>query len=189
MPHRLFFIRNVLILSGITVIVSACGGPIETRTITQAAAPLPVQKQFTLSPEIEQKSKAYSKAREFVISSLEKYGFSHTGNAPVLVNIAIADRPAEMTITVGEGQSFKTLVAAKKNRALQSCADREHRMTIIMTDKNDGALLYSGTAAEYHCKGTIDASIPYLVDGALADLSSGISSEVKNKTLIRKGIE
>ena len=189
MRHRPFLIHTILFLSGTVVVVSACGGPIETRTMTQTAAPLPVQKQYALSSNAEQNNVAYSKARELTVSALGKYGFTENAAAPILVNIAIADRPADMTITIGEEKSLQTLVTAKKSKALQSCADREHRLTIIVVDKNGGELLYSGTAAEYHCKGTVNASLPYLVNGALADLNSGTSQDIKNKTLIRSGLE
>jgi hypothetical protein len=47
-----------------------------------------------------------------------------------------------------------------------------------MTRISDGAELFKGRAAEYHCKMTAEEAMPALVDAALADLGKPRGSYV-----------
>ena len=168
--------------------VSGCGGPVETRIQTQAGPALPAQKQFSFTVKPEQNSDAYQTARKMVASALESKNFAAAVDAPILVHIALASRPASIAMTTGKKNNLSVITEKKKRKPLQSCDDAEHRLTINMVNTLDGSAYYSGTAAEYHCKGSVEQSLPHLVAGALSDLGHpGHTANVKTHT--RSGIE
>ena len=168
--------------------LSACAGPIETRIETRASASVSVPKQFMFSEKPEQNNQTYSLAKSLVSQKLSNEGYSEAKVASLLVQIALADRPASIAISTGE-QPGKTLVGAKENKPLQSCVDQEHRLSVDIFNQAEGSIFYSGTAAEYHCKGTIEMSLPHLVDAALSDLGANTGLEPKSSTRLRNGIE
>ncbi|QJB70339.1 hypothetical protein [Parasphingorhabdus halotolerans] len=170
------------------VTLSACAGPIETRIETRASASGSVPKQFMFSENLEQNNQTYSLAKSLVSQKLLNEGYSEAKVASLLVQIALADRPASIAISTGE-QPGKTLVGPKKNKPLQSCLDQEHRFSVDIFNQIDGSIFYSGKAAEYHCKGTMDTSLPHLVDAALSDLGANNGLEPKSSTRSRTGVE
>ena len=105
----------------------------------------------------------------------------------MLVDIALSDRPAEIAITAGDGRS--TVAAAKERKPLQSCADREHRISVVLFALPDGRKLYTGNAAEYHCSGTMAQSLPFLVDGALSGMNGTVSGSSQQSVRERAGVE
>jgi hypothetical protein len=180
--------RLAFLMIPVMAAVSGCGGPVETRVQTQAGPALPALKQYSFPEKPEQNSQAYQAARQMVGSALEDRGFAQSKDAPLLVHIALANRPASIAMTTGEESGLDVIADKKERKPLQSCEDVEHRLTINMFTVPAGEALYSGTAAEYHCKGTVEQSLPYLVDAALSDLGSpGTISN--SRTITRKGIE
>ncbi len=172
-----------------TIILTACTGPIETRVETVVPTALPVTKIFSFTEKPEQNNALYQDARTLVADALESKGFSQADSASILVQIALADRPANIAIDVGENEKKIPRSLAKKQKFLQSCKDQEHRLIITLTDQTTGNSLYSGTASEYHCKGTLKASLPYLVGAAMADLGSAPDLNIRKKTNTRAGLE
>ncbi|QTD57239.1 DUF4136 domain-containing protein [Parasphingorhabdus cellanae] len=170
-------------------ITASCSGPIETRIQTQAASTLPAQTQYSFSAKPEQNNKTYDQARELVADALSAKNFVAAQQAPVMVHIALANRTASIAMTTGEKDQIDIIAPQKERKFLQSCDDIEHRLTLTMVDVADGSTLYSGTAAEYHCKGSLEQSLPYLIDGALSGLGDD-PSQIPNKiTRTRAGIE
>ncbi|MEW4467471.1 hypothetical protein AB1K62_06545 [Parasphingorhabdus sp. JC815] len=172
----------------IVAAVSGCVGPIETRIQTQAGPALPTKKIYSFTARPEQNSPAYQTARKIVAGVLESKNFVATEDAPIRVHIALANRPASIAMTTGENDKLNVIAEKKKRKLLQSCDDREHRLTITMVNILDGSAYYSGTAAEYHCKGSLEQSLPHLVDAALSDLGK-IDKPMNIKTRTRSGIE
>ncbi|GAA0465960.1 hypothetical protein GCM10009096_03270 [Parasphingorhabdus litoris] len=181
--------RLAILLIPLLAITASCSGPIETRIQTQSAAPLLAQNQYNFSPKPEQNSPAYKKARTLVTEALAAKDLTAVEQASVTVHIALANRPASIAMTVGEDNDIETIAAQKERKPLQSCDDFEHRLTITMVNSADGSILYSGTAAEYHCKGTLEQSLPYLIDGALSGLGDTPSQIPNEKTRTRTGLE
>lgn len=180
--------RLAILMIPIVALTASCGGPIETRIQTQAGAGLPAQKQYSFTAKPEQNSEAYNKARKMVADTLAAKGFALADQAPTLVHIALASRPASIAMTTGEDGDVSRIAEPKKRKPLQSCEDIEHRLILNMVNASDGSTVYSGTAAEYHCKGSMEQSLPHLIDAALSDL--GNSNQGNNsKTLTRSGIE
>ncbi len=180
--------RLVTLMIPIAAVTTSCGGPIETRIQTQAASTLPVQKQYSFTAKPEQNSEAYMMARTMVADALAANNFSTATDAPILVHIALAGRPASIAVTTGENSELSTIAEQKKRKPLQSCDDVEHRLTVDMVSALDGSTIYSGTAAEYHCKGSIEQSLPHLIDAALSDLGNS-NQATKTVTRTRSGIE
>jgi hypothetical protein len=178
-----------LALLMILAMTASCGGPIETRIQTEAALPLPAQKQYSFPVKPEQESAVYQTARQLVAAALAEKQFTAVDEAPVRVHIALANRPASIALTTGEKDDVRVIASPKERKPFQSCDDVEHRFTLTMVDSANGATLYSGTAAEYHCKASLEQSLPYLIDAALLDLGNGSNPAVNQKTRTRTGIE
>jgi len=143
----------------ILLTLAGCGGPIETRVQTHMVAPISAQKHFMFSSASEPDAKIIKSARGMVGDMLAAKGFQHMDAAQMLIQIGLADRPASIAVSVGEDGETMPIAGQKEQKPLQSCRDREHRLTITMIDQTNGAILYSGAASEYHCKGKIEASL------------------------------
>lgn len=180
--------RLSMFMIPVLALTANCSGPIETRIQTQTGPALPAQKLYSFTAKPEQNSETYQSARKMVADALAAKSYVAADEAPILVHIALADRPASIAMTTGEEGDVSIIANQKERKLLQSCKDIEHRLTINMVSSADGATLYSGTAAEYHCKGTIEQSLPYLVDGALSDLGNSGETD-SSKTRSRTGIE
>lgn len=180
--------RFATLMIPIVALTASCGGPIETRVQTQAGSALPAQKQYSFTAKPEQNSETYTMARKMVADALATKNFATTNDAPILVHIALAGRPASIAVTAGENSEVSTIAEQKKRKPLQSCEDVEHRLTVYMVNASDGSTIYSGTAAEYHCKGSIEQSLPHLIDAALSDLGNS-DQTAKTTTRTRNGIE
>ncbi|WP_108812183.1 DUF4136 domain-containing protein [Sphingorhabdus sp. Alg231-15] len=181
--------RLVILMIPILALTASCGGPIETRIQTEAAAALPAQKQYSFTAKPEQNSKTYDKARNLVAQALTGKNFVAVESASVIVHIALANRPASIAMTTGEKENIVRIADQKEQKFLQSCEDFEHRLTINMINSTNGSTLYSGTAAEYHCNGTFDQSLPHLIDAALSDLGGASAKPPNSRIRIRTGIE
>lgn len=176
------------ILAG-AMTVSGCAGPIETRVQTQQVIAAPEQKQFTVSPMDKIANRELERARDMVAKSLSERGYQSVPDASIFVHVALSDRPADIAVDAGNKAEEQSIASAKKQKSFQSCKDQEHRLTISLFDQVRGAKLYSGSAAEYHCNGTIAQSLPFLVDSALSGLDGDASDAPRSTTRTRQGIE
>lgn len=172
-----------------TMTVSGCAGPIQTRATTHQLIAPPEQTSFVLSPIDTLANHDTALARDLVSKSLSGKGYQPVSDALILVHVALSDRPAEIAINAGDQDAEKLIAAGKKQKRFQSCSDREHRLTISLFDQMRGAKLYSGSAAEYHCKGTIAQSLPFLVDSALSGLANDAGDAPRSIVRTRQGIE
>ncbi|MBL0924537.1 MAG: hypothetical protein IBJ12_08760 [Sphingomonadaceae bacterium] len=109
-------------------------------------------------------------ARSLVAQKLSQMGFVQANNASIYLEVTFDVRDASLSL--GSELGSGSLSPAKKRKPLQSCADREFRLGITMTRIVDGAELFKGRAAEYHCKMTAEEAMPVLVNAALSDLGN-----------------
>lgn len=172
------------ILAG-AMTVSGCAGPIQTRVQTHQVIAAPEQKQFALSSIDAVDNPDLALARDMVAKSLSERGYQSSPEASILVHFALSDRPADIAVDDAE----QSIAAAKRQKRFQSCKDREHRLTISLFDQLRGTKLYSGSAAEYHCNGTIAQSLPFLIDSALSGLDRDPTDSPRNAIHTRQGIE
>lgn len=105
-------------------------------------------------------------AYTLVVKNMAQKGFAIAKQARLHAEITLDARDAALALASSAGN----LSAPKRRKALQSCNDREYRIGVTLTRVADGAEIYRGRAAEYHCKMTIVEALPTLVDAALADL-------------------
>ena len=176
-----------ILMSAMTV--SGCAGPIQTRATTHQLIAPPEQTSFVLSPIDAVANHDTALARDLVTEALSGKGYQMASDASILVHVALSDRPADIAINAGDQEAEKLIAAAKKHKRFQSCSDREHRLTISLFDQVRGAKLYSGSAAEYHCNGTIAQSLPFLVDSALSGLDNDAGDAPHSTIRTRQGIE
>ncbi|ASK89738.1 hypothetical protein [Sphingorhabdus sp. SMR4y] len=182
-------IRTVSWILASALAVSGCAGPIQTRVQTHQLVAPSEQKTFTTSPVDAVANRDLVDARDLVTQSLERRGYISSSNASILVHVALADRPADIAVEAGTDKAAQSITPAKKQKRFQSCKDREHRLTVSLFDQVRGRKLYSGSAAEYHCKGTIAQSLPHLIDSALSGLDKEPTAGPRSSVRTRQGIE
>ena len=169
--------------------VSGCAGPIQTRVQTHQVIAASAQKKFTMSSTDAVAHSDLTAARALVARSLNDRGYESSSDASILVHVALSTRPADIAVKAGAENAEQSISTAKKQKRFQSCKDREHRLTVSLFDQVRGKKLYSGSAAEYHCKGTVIQSLPFLIDSALSGLDTKPSSTPRSTFRTRQGIE
>lgn len=182
-------IRSLSLIYIAALGLSGCAGPIQTRVKNHMAIALPDQPGFAFPKSIDGENPTQQLAKKLIAAALIEKGFRPNDNPRLLVETALAERPADIAIAAGETDQRNQVATAKTRELLQSCKDKEHRLTIGIFDITDGTQVYSGSAAEYHCKGTLQQSLPHLVDGALAELGKRVTDQARIETHIRLGTD
>lgn len=168
----------------ITVIalgVSGCAQDVQTR-VSSAGLPDAAAGAFMISTT-EVRSPELQQAYPLVTKTLASKGYSIAKEAPLHLQVTVDSRDA--ALSVGGAAGPTDLSAAKKQKPLQSCKDKEYRFGVTLTRVADGVEIYRGRAAEYHCKMALVEALPTLVDAALADVGAPRGAY----TLSRKGVD
>lgn len=173
---------RLLLCSILFLGLSSCGGPIETRV--HSAGP-GVGASTTIWQEELPTAAAASEARKAVIALLAENGFRETPTGSVQLHVAFAERDASIAVKAKSGDVATDISTAKSKKPLQSCADRELRLSVTLTRIADAVELYRGEASEFHCKARSAEVLPSLVKAALADLSQPKGTYV----VTRQGLE
>ncbi len=146
-------------------LLASCSGPIATRiSSTGPGVPAPTS---ILAEKVDAASVSMA-AREMVAAKLSERGFTLGDPAALQLHVAVSERDAAIAVSLDNNELSK----AKTGKPLQSCADKEYRLAVALTRISDGALLYRGSAAEYHCRATLVQVMSALADSALADLAA-----------------
>ena len=159
--------RTVLLLA--IMGLSGCSGPIETRILSAGQG---IDGGISLVQTPPASPPLNAKAHELALAGLQKHVGLSAGEPSHQLTVTLSERPAALALHAGEKQAVRVVAAAKRRKPLQNCDDREFRLTILIMRISDGAVGYRGEASEYHCKASIEESLPHLVDAALADLRS-----------------
>ena len=147
--------------------VAACSGPIATRSGIEGP-PVTPATAVALAPLPEGAGAATLTARVVVAKALERHGYRVTPDAPLRIDVALAERAAEVDVRTLAGPA---LSPAKPQRLLQDCHDRTHRLTLAAYDPARPGVTRAW-AEEHHCKGPIAASLSALADQAVAALAA-----------------
>lgn len=159
------------------VTLSACAGPIETRVVsTGQGAPA-----NTILAEAAPAGTIQALAYQQALEQLRGRGFGLSDTGALQLHVAFSERDASISVKAGDGKATNDLSPAKKRKPLQSCADRDMRLTVTLTRISDGVELYRGEAAEYHCKAGVDEVLPPLVSAALRDIGQPRGGYVVNR--------
>lgn len=160
------------------LLLASCGGPIETRI--SSAGPGVAMPTSILAEKIEAGA-SNAAARDMVAAKFSEMGFTLGNTGALQLHVAVSERDAAISVATDKFE----IAQAKKRKPLQTCADKEYRLAVALSRISDGALLYRGSAAEYHCKATLAQAMPTLVERALADLAAPKG----NYVVTRRGIE
>jgi hypothetical protein len=161
MKHFLFPIFAVML-------GSACSSGIETR-ISSSGVTLPKAEPYMITSAAETSAESRS-AYLMVAENLTQKGFAIATEAPLHLEVTVDQRDASLAL--GSNTGPESLSAPKRKKPLQSCHDMEYRLGVTLTRVADGAEIYRGRAAEYHCKISMAEALPALVAAALADLGN-----------------
>jgi hypothetical protein len=173
--------RNFVPLIVLTLLASGCGQTIETR-VTSMGVPSATPAVFMISTTEETPAEVRG-AYPIVAKRMAAKGFSLAKEAPLHMQVTVDARNAILALGNSDGAS--ALSGAKARKPFQSCDDKEYRVGITITRAADGAELFRGRAAEYHCNMPLADALPALVDAALTDLGGPRGSYV----ITRKGID
>ncbi len=156
------------------IMIAGCSANVETRissTGLNAATP-----STFFSAQDKMASPELANAYRLVSGNLSERGYKPAENASLHLEVTLAVRPASLALGTAAGPG--TLAKAKRRKPLQSCEDREYRIGVTLSQVGNGALLYQGSAAEYHCNMPLAEALPALVDAALVDLGNPRGSYV-----------
>jgi hypothetical protein len=148
--------------------LSGCAQDVQTRVSSAGLTESPAGA-FMISTT-EATSAELRQAYPLVTKKLASKGYSIAKDAPLHLQITLDARDA--ALSVGGAVGPTDIAAAKKQKPLQSCKDQEYRFGVTLTRVADGAEIYRGRAAEFHCQMTLLQALPKLVDAALADVGA-----------------
>lgn len=145
------------------MLLAACAGPIETRVdVRQSAAPIVSNSSYAFVPlaDDDRPSPIDAAIRQIISARLTGMTIEPFETATIVLAYGLSERPANMTIA--------GLSPAERKHRFQNCG-RIVRLTISLSSRESGKLLYSGSAEEYHCKASPEEVLPHLAAAILPD--------------------
>lgn len=157
------------------ILLAGCASPVVTRVNASAPALLPQRASFAFAPAPDDGDALSGQARDMVAAALHQRGWRQAAQGDYLLAVTLADRPATIALKAGDdlGKPVATLAPAADRSNNKGCARRDHRLTITLTDRSNGAIAFSGAASEYHCKAALYDTLPYLVSAAVDRFDAG----------------
>lgn len=167
-------------------LLAGCASPVVTRIDTAAPVPLPAQASFTLVEGPGDLAPVHRQANALVSGALSQRGWSAAETGDYLLSVMLSDRPATSQLQAGDdaGKPRAVIAPAADRKSAKGCAKRDHRLAIRLTDRTTGEDMYAGSGAEYHCKASLNDSLPHLVTAAL----EGLDGTPGQRTVQRKGV-
>ncbi len=154
------------------ILLAGCAGPVATCSGI-AGSPISPGAAVALAPAPEGAGNAAEAVRAAVSEALVRQGYRLAANAPLRIEAALAERDAGIDLRPLAGPiSGPVLSPAKAQRPLQDCRDRTHRLTLVAYDPARPEIVRVW-AEEYHCHGTLAASLPALAERAVIALAAG----------------
>ena len=148
--------------------LSACTHPIETRIDNSGGGKAAGFTIAPSSPASPMEVQAQNEVRRHLLSA----GFTESVTGPLFVQVGLADRPADIALSLGRNATAQSLSAASrsKRRLFDPCEKRDYRLTVSITDMSSSAQSYAGSASERHCRSGMSDVLPHLARAMLADL-------------------
>ncbi len=143
--------------------IAGCAGQITTDTGVQGLA-IAANAPVTVVASPDAKEAASSLAQAAVAQALVKHGHAISTEARVHVEVALAERSAQIAVTNVAGDQISP---SHKRGFMQSCAYRIQRLTIAVYDDGQPGVTRAW-AEERHCKAGLKESISALAERAVA---------------------
>lgn len=178
-------------LSAALLLLAGCASPVVTRIDAAVPAPLPARSSFAVLTPPGETALAHRQAIDMVSAALTQRGWTMAGSAPEagdhLLFVTLSDRPATAALQAGDdaGKASAVIGPAPDRKTTNGCAQRDHRLAVRLTNRVTGADVYSGSAAEYHCKAALDESLPHLVATALDGLDGSPGQRMVERAGVR----
>lgn len=165
------------VLAAAVIVLAGCAAPVVTRVDAVGPLALPRNASFAVAPVPDDASILNGQARDMVAAALRQRGWRQTGieNADYVLAVTLADRPANIALKSGsdEGRPAEILAPAADRGTSRGCAERDHRLVFTLTDRPSGSMAFSSAASEFHCKASLNDSLPHLVTAAVEGLDAG----------------
>jgi hypothetical protein len=146
----------------LSLALAACATPIETQ-VTSSGAGISSPLRFS-----SESRAATDEAQRLVIERLQGKGLALDAAGEARLEVTLAARPSALALSA-DGKALSPAYAKKDSKR---CKWQEYRLGIGLYRISDGAELYKASAAEHHCKDSLQQVMPILVDAALADLAA-----------------
>ncbi len=164
-------VSGLVILGALTL--SSCAKPFETRVSSAGKTAISPGTFETLKPPELAVSDGLKTATDLVVQRLLQKQFFVESDASFLLNVTLSSRPASLAVVeksdAGSKQLGQKNAKAKNNK---KCQPREDKLSVVLTGKADGTIIYHGSAAEFHCAQPLSDVIPFLAASAVADLGA-----------------
>lgn len=149
--------------------LAGCAGPVRTHFGAQSGAAESLALQtIAVSPNDQTDARWPA-----VAAAIGREGFRVDASSPYQLEFAFGTRSARTAIL---GEQDAVLAPAKRQRLLQSCADRDYRLVVTVVDNRNGDLVRRGWAQESHCHGTAAEALPALANQAVAMLARPVAA-------------
>jgi hypothetical protein len=161
--------RSYLPVSLMILMIAGCAGPVRT-DISSAGTGVAQGSALMWAPVSEEQPLRADEqaARAAVTRALEQKGYHLLPDAPLLIDVGVATRMADIALTDGAG---KRLSGDKGKHLLQNCKDRLLRLNVHIVERMSGATAYAGSAQEAHCHAALDDVLGRLGASAVADIA------------------
>lgn len=168
------------------LLVAGCASPVVTRMDVAAPAPLPARSSFTLVSSPGELAPAQKQASDMIAAGLTRRGWTQAEAGDYLLSVTLSDRPATSRLQAGDDAGKPhTVIGPAPDRKTKGCAQRDHRLAVRMTNRVTGDDVYSGSAAEFHCKAGLDESLPHLAAAALDGLGGAPGQRMVERAGVR----
>lgn len=165
--------------------LAGCSQKIETRISSSGDAAF-VMKAFSSAPA--DASATAGLARNAVLLSLKDRGVSEDSNASVRLHVTFAALPATLKLLPDAGAKavpVGSVTHAQPPRKSAKCDPVEYRLGVTFSNIADGAVLYRGSAAEFHCRGHESKLVSILAAAALKDMGAPRGTYAVNRVVKR----
>ncbi|WP_164117719.1 hypothetical protein [Sphingorhabdus sp. Alg239-R122] len=175
---------GVLSAMAFMLILPGCAPIVETYIRSGGVAPLAETGQYIFASPPGNVSPLHIKAKNLVADSLHLKNWTESTHAQYVVSVGVSSLPSDLEVYENSGEGTgKTIIARRPEEkgVLGNCSAIHHRLDVKIFRISDGRNMFSGTASEYHCKASIDDTLPFLTNAALRNFGRRAESAIEKR--------
>ncbi len=178
--------KNIRVLSAVALLLAlpACAPTVETYIQSGGVTPLAETGRYVFASPPGNMGLLHIKAKNLVADSLHLKNWTEAAQAQYAVSVGVSSLPSDLDVYENSGQGSKRVIIAKrpsKTGILNSCEVMHHRLDVKIFRITDGQNMFSGTASEYHCKASIDDTLPFLTNAAMRNFGRLAESVIEKR--------
>lgn len=162
------FNRTVLTFVALSTL-GGCVSPLGNGVL-RSVDDLPRNARMIMASSTEPLSVMQVSVRDATQTALTRLGYQFGGKGEFVVDHAYSERPLSVSFESEGG--LHSGVAKLPNLAI--CAQRIHRLTLVVTEQRSGKPVYQGQAEITHCTGAKEDNAIRLANAAVAKLQPAL---------------